>query len=235
MAKLSKLQLLAVVEDAIRESGWSFLRLTTGATHPARYHVFRDGVGYRVRVHIWNVTPGGRSSLPHEYRIQMTGIATVASVRQIQPEIGGKTLILGWWDWETCWNDEARRYQPEPFSFAADLNQVIECMATSPRPPKYHTNEDVLVEGILHELKWPIQKKGNQWTGADYASMLEQGGFRDLDQKNLIAAATGRVHAALDYGQLHFDEMHTRHRHMLTALLTIIIYHRYCDGSSFLH
>lgn len=98
MAQLPKRQLLAVVEDAIRESGWSFLRLTAGATHPARYHVFRDGTGYRVRVHIWNVTPGGRSSLPHEYRIQMTGIEEIAGVRQIQPEIGGKTLILGWWD-----------------------------------------------------------------------------------------------------------------------------------------
>ena len=137
-------------------------------------------------------------------------------------------------NWETRWNDEAWRYQREPFSFAADLNQVIECVATSPRPPKYHTNEDVLVKRVLHELKWPIQKKGNRWIGADYASMLEQGGFRDLDQKNLIAAATGRVHAALDYGQPHFDQMETRHRHMLTALLTIIIYHRYCDGSSLL-
>lgn len=98
MAQLPKRRLLAVVEDAIRESGWNFLRLTAGSTHPARYHVFRDGSGYRVRVHIWNVTPGGRSSLPHEYRIQMTGIEGVAGAHQIQLEIGGKTLILGWWD-----------------------------------------------------------------------------------------------------------------------------------------
>jgi hypothetical protein len=104
-----------------------------------------------------------------------------------------------------------------------------------PWPPKYHTNEDVLVKWVLHDLKWPIQKeKGNRWIGADYASMLGQGGFRDLDQKNLIAAATGRVHAALDYGQPHFDEMEARHRHMLAPLLTTIIYHRYCDGSSLL-
>jgi len=86
----------------------------------------------------------------------------------------------------------------------------------------------------LHELKWPIQKKGNFWIGADYPSILEQGGFRDLDQKNLIAAASGRVHAALNYGQPHFDGMEAGHRHMLAALITIIIYHRYCDGSSLL-
>ena len=89
MAQLPKRRLLAVVEDAIRESGWSFLRLTAGATRPARYQVFRNGTGYRVRVHIWNVTPGGRSSLPHEYRIQMTGIEEIAGVRQIRPELHG--------------------------------------------------------------------------------------------------------------------------------------------------
>jgi len=37
--------------------------------------------------------------------------------------------------------------------------------------------------------------------GADYASILEQGAFDDLDQKNLIAAAAGRVHTALAMGK----------------------------------
>ena len=137
-------------------------------------------------------------------------------------------------NWETYWDDETWRYKPEPLSFADDLNQVIELMATSPRPAKYHINEDVVVERVLHELKWPVQKKGGRWVGADYPSMLERGGFRDLDQKNLIAAATGRVHAALDFGQAHIDVMEAGHRHMLTALLTIIIYHRYCYGTSLL-
>jgi len=33
-------------------------------------------------------------------------------------------------NWETRWDDETWRYQPEPLSFAGDLNQVIEFIAT---------------------------------------------------------------------------------------------------------
>ena len=65
-------------------------------------------------------------------------------------------------------------------------------------------------------------------------SILEQGAFGDLQQRDLIAAAAGRVHTALDYGQNHFDEMDEGHFYMLAALLSIIIYHRYCDGEAVL-
>jgi hypothetical protein len=135
-------------------------------------------------------------------------------------------------NWEMRWNSEEELYRHEPFSFAEDLNVVIELLATSPRPVKYHEHEDVLVENVVRELKWPLQKKGGRWIGADYQSILEQGGFDDLDQQSLITAATGRVHAALDHRQKHFDEMEDGHLHMLAALLSIIIYHRYCDGTS---
>ncbi|MES0178985.1 hypothetical protein NKJ86_10345 [Mesorhizobium sp. M0025] len=37
---------------------------------------------------------------------------------------------------------------------------------------------------------------------------------------------------ALDFGQTHFDDMDDGHMAMLAALMTIMIYHRYCDGSS---
>ena len=84
------------------------------------------------------------------------------------------------------------------------------------------------------DLKWPIQKKGSRWMGADYASILEQGAFDDLDQKNLIAAAAGRVHTALDYGQKHVDDMEDGHLHMLAALLSVIIYHHHSAGESLL-
>lgn len=75
-------------------------------------------------------------------------------------------------------------------------------------------------------------KKGSRWIGADYASILEQGGFKDSDQLDLIQAAAGRVHAAFDFGQTHFDEMDDGHQTMLAALMTIIIYHRYVDGTA---
>jgi hypothetical protein len=137
-------------------------------------------------------------------------------------------------NWETRWDHEEKRYRPEPSSFADDLNRVIELVATCSRPLKYHEHEDVLAERVVLDLKWPIQKKGGRWIGADYASILEQGAFKDLDQRHLIAAAAGRVHAALDYGQRHVDDMEDGHLHMLAALLSNIIYHRHCDGESLL-
>ena len=133
-------------------------------------------------------------------------------------------------NWEAIWDGD--RYQPENDSFAGDLNQIIEQIASSPRPKRYHDNEDRLAQRVLNELKWPIQKKGARWVGADYQSILEQGAFHDIGQKELGTAAAGRVHMALDYGQKHFDEMDDAHMTMLAALMTIMIYQRDCDGSS---
>lgn len=92
MARLSKSRLLHLVENAIRESGWNFLYLTSQGIHPARYQIYRNGSTYRIRVYIWNLTPGGRNRPADEWRIQVTGLA------RFEPEIGGKTLILGWED-----------------------------------------------------------------------------------------------------------------------------------------
>jgi len=133
--------------------------------------------------------------------------------------------------WETQWDAAAARYEPEPGSFADDLNAVVEMISKTAPPAKYHENEDTLAESVVRDLKWPIQKKGTRWIGADYQSILEQGGFHDLGQRDLLSAAAGRVHAAFKFGQRHIDQMEDGHRTMLTALMTIIIYHRYCDGS----
>tara|TARA_R110002167_G_scaffold200127_1_gene403486 strand:+ start:20117 stop:20635 length:519 start_codon:yes stop_codon:yes gene_type:complete len=137
-------------------------------------------------------------------------------------------------NWETIWDDEVRRYVPEYGSFAADLNAVIEQIATSVRPRRYHDHEDRLVERQVRRSNWPIQKRGHRWVGADYAAILEQGAFGDIAQMDLILAAAGRVHAALDHRQIHFDKMEEAHCHMLSAIISIIIYHRCCDGSSLL-
>lgn len=108
---------------------------------------------------------------------------------------------------------------------------MIELLALCPRPHKYHDHEDALAENVIRTLKWPIQKKSGRWVGDDYHFILEQGAFRDLRQEDLIAAGAGRVHTALDYGQQNFDGMEEGHLNMLAALITIIIYHRYSDGS----
>jgi hypothetical protein len=136
--------------------------------------------------------------------------------------------------WEMQWDHAALRYTPEPGTFAADLNAVVELIATCAPPARYHDHEDRLAERVIREHGWPIQKRGARWIGADYAFILEQGAFRDLQQHDLLSAASGRVHSAFAYGQQHIDDMEDGHRTMLTALMTIIIYHRCCDGSSLL-
>lgn len=91
MALPRKPQLLERVVTAIKGCGWQYLLLN--ANHPFRMQVFQDRESYNVRIYIWNLTHGGGAARPvDEYRIQITG------VDHFEPEPGGKTLILGWWD-----------------------------------------------------------------------------------------------------------------------------------------
>ena len=61
---------------------------------------------------------------------------------------------------------------------------------------------------------------------AEYGAILEQGGFNELNQSELILAAAGRIHAARIRGQNHFDEMEESPRRILADVLTIILYHK---------
>ena len=92
MPLLRKPQLLNVVEHALREAGFNILHLSEPGTHPALYQIFRGDDTWRLSVYIWNLTHGGQNRPVDEWRIQVTG------VDQFQPELGGKALILGWWD-----------------------------------------------------------------------------------------------------------------------------------------
>lgn len=76
MARLSKPDLLRLVERAIQDSGWGFLKLGARDEHPARYHVYGDLGSRRIRVYVWNVTHGGGAARSAtEYRIQITGVS----------------------------------------------------------------------------------------------------------------------------------------------------------------
>lgn len=86
-----KADLLARFEEAVRLGGWNLLYLTHG-THPARYKVYREGMGFTVKVYIWNISHGGAGRKKDEYRIQVTGFS------KFDPEPQGRTLILGWWE-----------------------------------------------------------------------------------------------------------------------------------------
>jgi putative restriction endonuclease len=93
MPKLTKAQLLDCVEVGLRAGGWDVLYLSAKGDHPGRYRVYRDEVSLTARIYIWNITHGGGPRSAQEYRIQITGLSS----DRFDPEIGGKTLILGWW------------------------------------------------------------------------------------------------------------------------------------------
>ncbi|MCC6946713.1 MAG: HNH endonuclease [Bradyrhizobiaceae bacterium] len=99
MARLPKPGLFKVVERSLLDSGWSFLHLSAPTEHPATYQVYRDERSFRVKIYIWNLSHGGGAQRPaDEYRIQITGLPEVNGAQQFIPQIGGKTVILGWWD-----------------------------------------------------------------------------------------------------------------------------------------
>ena len=94
MPRRTKPQLLQRIEDGFRSGGWDFLYLSERGEHPARYRIYRDDRSYTVGVYIWNITHGGGARrAAAEYRVAITGLL----MNHFVPEIGGKTLILGWW------------------------------------------------------------------------------------------------------------------------------------------
>ena len=77
--------------DALHEAGSVGIQVPDSAAHPREYLVVRDGQHSSVWAFCWSLTPGGRPSLPNEYRIQMT---SVQSPLQINPD--GSTVLLGY-------------------------------------------------------------------------------------------------------------------------------------------
>lgn len=129
-------------------------------------------------------------------------------------------------NWELTWDHEKEQYEPEENSYAEMINNLVIELSNLNPPSKYHDNEDRLAEYCQQSLHWDIKKVGNRWIGSDYASIIEQGAFDDIDQEDLCLAVCGRVKAALDHGQMHFDDMEDFHRKMFADLIAIILYHR---------
>ena len=89
-------------------------------------------------------------------------------------------------NWELMWDDDEARYEPEADSYAEKLNQLIIELGQIDPPKKYHKNEDCLAEYVIANLNWKIKKLHGRWIGEDYAAILEQGGFNDIAEKNLL-------------------------------------------------
>lgn len=76
---------------AIHEGGAICVSVPNLEAHPRRHIVVRDGMETSLWTYCWSLTPGGRPSLPDEYRIQMT---SVASPLTHNPD--GRTVLLGY-------------------------------------------------------------------------------------------------------------------------------------------
>lgn len=134
--------------------------------------------------------------------------------------------------WELSWDYDNDKYlEEEGEGFGKIVNQVITELSMVTPPAYYHDHEDRLAEYVQKHLKWRIRKIGKRWVGEDYEAILEQGGFHDLNEHNLILAVAGRVRTAIRHNQLHFDNMDEAHMKILAGVLAVIIYHRWrnCD------
>ena len=92
MPALRQTALVDAVLRAIEDSGYSGILVSPVNKHPREFVVrVQDDATCTLWLYVWNLTPGGRPSLPNEYRIQMT---TVQSPLQTHPV--GPTLLMGY-------------------------------------------------------------------------------------------------------------------------------------------
>ena len=137
-------------------------------------------------------------------------------------------------NWELQIDPETGRYLEEEDSFAALFNALVNELTTTQPPLRYHDNEDRLGEYVQKHLNWNIRKSGSTWVNqdgsrlhpTDYLALMEQGGYDNRGIHNLVLAASGRVHAAIRRGQMHFDDMERSHQIILAGVLATILYHR---------
>lgn len=89
MAIYKKNLLLDLVVQAINECGWNVIYISD--QHPFKLKIYSNDESHFIKIFIWNLTHGGGSKrAADEYRIQV-------KVDRFEPEIGYKSLILGYW------------------------------------------------------------------------------------------------------------------------------------------
>ena len=129
-------------------------------------------------------------------------------------------------NWDLSWDQKSKQFIEEEDSYAKTINSLFKELQNVKTPENYHNHEDIVVTNISKSLNWNLVKKGKRWVGEDYGMLLEQGGFHDLNEKNLVLSAKGRIQAAIKRGQTHFDEMEESHKEILSLILSIILYLR---------
>lgn len=122
--------------EAISECGAVGFPVQSSSAHPRVYLVAHSSRQTSLWVYCWNLTHGGRKSLPDEYRIQMT---TVESPLPMNPD--GHTLLLG--------------YEPDHEVFAGfDLERHRTFTSGSPSVQvSIPTLNDCLQDGLAFQTK----------------------------------------------------------------------------------
>ena len=90
MPPVSREAINRAILEAISECGAVGVPMQSSTAHPRAYLIAHGGREISLWVYCWNLTHGGRKSLPDEYRIQIT---SAASPLPINPE--GHTVLLG--------------------------------------------------------------------------------------------------------------------------------------------
>ncbi|MGL1957882.1 MAG: hypothetical protein OCD00_11275 [Colwellia sp.] len=129
-------------------------------------------------------------------------------------------------NWELCVGSGEYHFEDEEGSFAKELSELIDELDSTEIPLRYHDNEDTLAEYVRDKFNTEIKKVGNRWVGQEYQIILQDAGFFDFNEKNLVQSAKGRIVAATKFGQNHYDDMEDGHRKILAIILALILYHR---------
>lgn len=129
--------------------------------------------------------------------------------------------------WDISWDQEKDQFEEKPRSLGCLLNELIDHINEVEAPDNYHDHEDSVAEFLKSKDNgWDIKKVGRLWKGANYHSILEQGGYGDFKQEQLLLSVAGRIKAARKFGQMTFDEMEEGHKNILAFLIANILYHR---------
>jgi putative restriction endonuclease len=93
MPAVSAKQMIQNILNAIYQSGGSAAYTSNNTpVHPRKFVINKNGHTFSVWVYIWTLTHGGRASLPDEYRIQMTSVAS-----PLEKNPSGLTVLMGYY------------------------------------------------------------------------------------------------------------------------------------------
>ena len=132
------------VLDAFHEVGATGIHVPEAAAHPRKYLVVRDWQHSSVWVYCWSLTPGGRPSLPNEYRIQMT---SVQSPLQMNPD--GYTVLLG--------------YDPDREVFAG--YDILRHSTFTTGSPSVQIDDTTLNQALQNGLSFQVKSNGDTVVG----------------------------------------------------------------------